>query len=256
MAVCATANVSLMAALDDGGDGDAAGEAAEAELHAAADLVFAASAAAEANLARALHDGGAPAAEVLQKIEYSVGLRRELLMRASAGGAAAARVNYAQALANHGSMLIAYDDITAGRRVLLSALQAGRAAAHVPTLRAVLTNLINLGGGGVPILGGAADGDEAEGEEGAAVADAAISRAETDGFVEELDALLARGGRQVESECSICLAPLRPDGDAAADEAAEPVCVLGCSHRFHRRCIVGWSRRDARCPQCMAPMAS
>ena len=75
-------------------------------------------------------------------------------------------------------------------------------------------------------------------------------------IVEELDALLARGGRQVESECSICLAPLRPDGDAAADEAAEPVCVLGCSHRFHRRCIVGWSRRDARCPQCMAPMAS
>ena len=177
-------------------------------------------------------------------------------MRASAGGAAAARVNYAQALANHGSMLIAYDDIPAGRRVLLSALQAGRAAAHVPTLRAVLTNLINLGGGGVPILGGAAEVDEAAAEEGAAVADEAISRAETDGFVEELDELLARGGRQVESECSICLAPLRPDGDAAADEAAEPVCVLGCSHRFHRRCIVGWSRRDARCPQCMAPMAS
>ena len=49
-------------------------------------------------------------------------------MRASAGGAAAALDgNYAQALANHGPMRIAYDDVAAGRRVLLSALQAAAA---------------------------------------------------------------------------------------------------------------------------------
>ena len=158
------------------------------------DLVFAASAAAEANLARALHDGGAPAAEVLQKIEYSVGLRRALSCarvgdNGRGGGRGQLRAGARQSRLDAHRM---HDEIAAGRRVLLSALQAGRVAAHVPTLRAVLTNLIMPRRRWRPHPRRRGRGRRGGGRRRRRWADEAISRAETDGFVEELDALRAR----------------------------------------------------------------
>ena len=150
-------------------------------------------------------------------------------MRASAGGAAAARATTRR---RSPTTARCSSRTTTLPPAAASSSARCRRAAPPPTCRRCApsaTNLINLGGGGVPILGGAADGDEAEGEEGAAAADEAISRAETDGFVEELDARARRppGGERVlaSRRCGV-------DGAAAADEAAER-CVLGCSHRFH-----------------------
>ena len=110
----------------------------------------------------------------------------------------------------------------------------------MPTLRAVLTNLINLGGGGVPILGGAADGDEAEGEAGAAAADAAISRAS--GFVEELDALLAAAAARWRRVFHLprAAATRRRAADGRRSRCASSV-LAPLPPAVH----AGWSRRDA-----------
>ena len=155
----------------------------------------------------------------------TVGLRREFA-RASAGGAAAARGNHARRSPTTARCHRVREPPPAAAS---RALQAA-APLPTPTLRAN-TNLINLGGG-VPILGGAADG-EGEGEEGAAVADAAISRAETDGFEKPASRAAAARWRVSAPFALRCCVRRRCScrrGGAVSSGArtAPPRCIVGC----------------------------
>ncbi|MCL7027289.1 hypothetical protein MKW94_029875 [Papaver nudicaule] len=46
--------------------------------------------------------------------------------------------------------------------------------------------------------------------------------------------------------CSVCL----QDMDSGADDAV----VLKCSHTFHKKCMLEWSRRKPNCPLCRHDM--
>ncbi len=44
--------------------------------------------------------------------------------------------------------------------------------------------------------------------------------------------------------CAICWEDLEPSQSSV---------VLGCSHRFHYKCLAEWSKRSSQCPMCREP---
>ena len=97
------------------------------------------------------------------------------------------------------------------------------------------------------------------------VAHAAVGPAEAEAFRSRLNRLLVQMGRSPETSCSICLEPLAPPADCAAEGAASGggsggaggppdscVRVLGCSHQFHCGCLSTWQRTTSNhaCPLC------
>jgi len=69
-------------------------------------------------------------------------------------------------------------------------------------------------------------------------------------------------GRSVEMSCSICLEPLAPSADGAAEDAAglgrtgppdSYVRVMECYHQFHYGCSMSWRNTASNgqaCPLC------
>ena len=168
------------------------------------------------------------------------------------------------------------DEEGRGRRLDALARGAWREAARLARLggdavteRAILTNLLNAGlppeaGGAVGMgsLGGVAPAPAPAGAAapapeafGAAAAAAAVRTAAPEavaaaevalrGHEARLKELLAAGGRAVDTTCAICFEALEP-----ADAAAGELCVLPCSHLFHRGCAQRWALQKATCPVC------
>jgi len=96
-------------------------------------------------------------------------------------------------------------------------------------------------------------------------AHAAMGPAEAEAFRSRLNLLLAQMGRSPETSCSICLEPLAPPADGAADDAASGddsrntsgtpdscVRVADCFHQFHHGCLFAWLRTTSKyvCPLC------
>ena len=49
-----------------------------------------------------------------------------------------------------------------------------------------------------------------------------------------------------QGDCSICLEPLLVE----EDERTSNVCILGCKHMYHTKCINEWRERQRTCPLC------
>jgi len=96
-------------------------------------------------------------------------------------------------------------------------------------------------------------------------AHAAVGLAEAEAFRSRLNQLLVQMGRSVETSCSICLEPLAPPAEGAAEdavvgggsgEAGGPsgscVYVMICQHQFHYGCLVSWRHiaPNYACPLC------
>ncbi len=47
-----------------------------------------------------------------------------------------------------------------------------------------------------------------------------------------------------EKQCAICWEELSPSQSSV---------LLGCSHRFHYKCLAEWAKRSSQCPMCRAP---
>jgi len=96
----------------------------------------------------------------------------------------------------------------------------------------------------------------------------AVRLAEAEVFRSRLNQLLVQMGRSPETDCSICLEPLAPPADGAAEDAAggrgnggaggpADLCVrviFICNHQFHLGCLSTWRRTTSshkyKCPLC------
>jgi len=98
-----------------------------------------------------------------------------------------------------------------------------------------------------------------------AAAHAAVEPAEAEAFRSRLNQLLVQMGRSPETSCSICLEPLAPPADSAAEDIAcvggsgsargpseSCVLVLCYNHQFHNGCIMSWRNTTSNraCPLC------
>jgi len=94
-------------------------------------------------------------------------------------------------------------------------------------------------------------------------AHATVMPAEAEALRSRLNQLLVRTGRSPETSCSICLEPLAPPADGAAEYAVGGsggaggpsgswVYVMNCQHQFHYSCITSWRRTTSTlvCPLC------
>ena len=94
-------------------------------------------------------------------------------------------------------------------------------------------------------------------------AHAAVTPAEAEALRSRLNQLLVQTGRSVELSCSICLEPLAPPVDGAAEDAAggsggaggtsdSCVRVWNCNHQFHDGSLSTWLRTSSNraCPLC------
>ena len=91
-------------------------------------------------------------------------------------------------------------------------------------------------------------------------AHAAVTPAEAEALRLRLNQLLVQMGREPETSCSICLDPLAPPADGAAEDAVggggsgvtgglsdSCVRVLNCDHQFHNGCLSTWQRTTSSC---------
>jgi len=94
---------------------------------------------------------------------------------------------------------------------------------------------------------------------------ASVGPAEAKSLCSRLNQLLVQMGREPETSCSICLEPLAPPADGAAEDATSGggsggaggpadscVRVLNCNHQFHDGCLLTWLRTTSSraCPLC------
>jgi len=131
------------------------------------------------------------------------------------------------------------EEVAEAEACLREALALGENLGHVKVKMKTLRCLINLGG----------------------YAHTAVEPAEAEAFRSRLNELLVQMGREPETSCSICLDPLAPPADGAAEDAAggngsgpsdSCVYMLSCDHQFHNRCLLTWQRTtgNAACPLC------
>jgi len=93
-------------------------------------------------------------------------------------------------------------------------------------------------------------------------AHAMVGPAEAETFRVRLNQLLVQMCREPETSCSICLEPLAPSADGAAEDAAglggtgpsdSCVRVLECYHQLHYGCSMSWRNTASNwqeCPLC------
>jgi len=179
-------------------------------------------------------------------IRQAVALRRRLL-RAAAPGVPTldAQRMLAEELSDMGLVLTApgSDKMAEAEACLREALALGEGLGHAFVTDKTLRYLINICG-----------------EE-----HAAVGPAEAEAFRLRLNQLLVQMGRSPETSCSICLEPLAPPADGAAEDAAGSggsgsaggppdlcVRVLACRHSFHHGCLATWGRTATShaCPIC------
>ncbi|KAF2246730.1 hypothetical protein BU26DRAFT_52137 [Trematosphaeria pertusa] len=57
-------------------------------------------------------------------------------------------------------------------------------------------------------------------------------------------------------ECSICTCDFAcPSSESGDEENADPAVKLSsCGHAFHQSCVLPWTERSSRCPNCRAEM--
>jgi len=177
----------------------------------------------------------------LELLRQAVGLWRQELPTAAPGqDALTAQRMLADQLSTLGSVLMDGSDRKAEAETCLhEALALGENTGGVQLKVKTLRCLINLCGR----------------------AGAAVGPAEAEGLRSRLNQLLVQMGREPETSCLICLEPLAPPADGAAEDAAGSdgsgisdscVRVLYCNHQFHHGCLFTWLRtigNDA-CPIC------
>jgi len=191
-----------------------------------------------------LDDLGEERQRSLELLRQAVGLRRQALRTAVPGQntltAQQLECMLADQLSTLGSVVMDGSDGTAEAETCLrEALALGENLGVVQLKVKTLRHLINLCGR----------------------AGAAVGPAEVEALSSRLNQLLVQMGREPETSCSICLEPLAPPADGAAEDAAgcggsgpSASCmrVLRCNHQFHHGCLLTWHRTTANnaCPLC------
>jgi len=177
----------------------------------------------------------------LELMRTSVTFWRQVVRAAAPGvDTLSAERMLADQLSSLGGMLKAHGSyrMAEAEACLREALALGKGSGDVLLSVTILTYLINLCG----------------------KAHATVGRAEAEALRSRLNLLLVQMGRSRETSCSICLEPLAPPADGAAEDAAgggsgpldSCVCVMGCHHQFHRGCVSTWLRAAPirACPLC------
>jgi len=198
------------------------------------------------NLGDCLNDTGEEQQRSLELLRQAVALRRQALQTAAPGHYTRdAKRRLVEQLPTFGAVLEAHgsDGMTEAEACLREALALGEGLGEVGLSIYTLSFLVNLGG----------------------EAHAAVGRAEAEVFRSRLNQLLVQMGRSSETNCSICLEPLAPPADGAAEDAAgggggsgaigplvSCVRVLSCYHQFHHCCLFTWLRTTSNyvCPLC------
>jgi len=200
---------------------------------------------ARANLGTCLFKMGVERQRTLELLRQAVALRRQAMRtKAPCHVTLDARRGLADDLSilgvvqNHDS-----DGMAEAEACLRKALALGEGLRDVGLTVKTLTYLINLCG----------------------TENATMGPAEAEAFRLRLNQLLVQMGRSPETSCSICLEPLAPPADGAAEDAAggrgsggtggpSDLCVrvLSCHHMFHRGCLFTWQRTGSNsvCPIC------
>jgi len=177
-------------------------------------------------------------------LRQAVALRRQAVRTAGPGrNTLNAQGLLADQLSNLGFLqTLCSDGVAEAEACLREALALGEGLGDVLLTGKTLRRLVNLG----------------------CEAHAAVGPAEAEAFRSRLNQLLVQMGRSVETSCSICLEPLAPPADGAAEDAAggggsdgagvglnSCVRVLECEHQFHHGCLSTWhSASDRVCPLC------
>jgi len=182
-----------------------------------------------------LYELGEERQRSLELLRQAVALRRQELRTAAPGqGTLIAQRMLADELSTLGIVVMKGSDGKAEAETCLrEALALGENLGAVQLKVKTLRCLINLGG----------------------EAGAAVGPAEAEALRSRLTKLLVQMGREPETSCSICLEPLAPLADGAADGSGPPdscVRVLSCNHQFHHGCLWTWRRTigKAACPLC------
>jgi len=182
----------------------------------------------------------------LELLRQAVALWRQLLRMAAPGKETlSAQRMLANELSTLGFVLKEYgsDGMAEAEACLREALALGEGLGDVMLTLKTLSYLINLCG-----------------EE-----HAAMGHAEAEAFRSRLSQLLVQMGRSPETSCSICLEPLAPPADGAAEDATgrggsggaggpsdSCVRVWSCFHQFHHGCLSTWRCMTSNhaCPLC------
>jgi len=188
-----------------------------------------------------LHLMGEEQQRSLELLRQAVALRRQAVRTAAPGGHDTVRAQQGLAydLSALGLMLKApvSERMVEADACLLEALALSKGLDDMVLAVRTLTHLINLCGEAHAVVGPAA-----------AMA-----------FRSRLNQHLVQMGRSVETSCSICLEPLAPPADDAAEDAVvgggssdlnSCVRVLECEHQFHYVCLVSWRCMSPHCPLC------
>jgi hypothetical protein len=201
---------------------------------------------ARSSLALTLHRLGEEPQRSLELIRQAVALWRLMVRPLAPGQDTLNARGLANQLSTLGGVLTAHgsDGMAEAEACLREALALGEGLGDVRLAVKTLTYLINLCG----------------------EAHATVGPAEAEVFRSRLNQLLVQMGRSPETSCSICLEPLAPPADGAAEDAAggggiggvgDPpgscVRMLACHHQFHYGCLSTWGRTGARshaCPLC------
>jgi len=181
----------------------------------------------------------------LKLLRQAVALWRQILRTAAPGeDTLSAQRMLADELCNLGAVQTkCSDEMAGGEACLREALALGEGVGDVGMIVQALRYLINLCG----------------------EVHATVWPAEAEALHSRLNQLLVKIGRSPETSCSICLEPLAPLADGAADDAAGSdasrnasctpdscVRVLNCNHQFHHGCLSSWRRTTSNyaCPLC------
>jgi len=200
---------------------------------------------ARASLGTYLHMMGLEGQRGLELLRQAVALRRQSMRMAAPGSNT---LDVQRGLADDLSVLGASqvrdsDGMAEAEACLREALERSEGLGDVLLTVKTLTHLINLCG----------------------APHATMGPADAEAFRLRLNQILVQMGRSPETSCSICLEPLAPSADGAAEDAAgggggsgagDPsdscVRVLGCCHQFHRGCLFTWRHTGSNlaCPIC------
>jgi len=177
----------------------------------------------------------------LELLRQAVALWRQILRTAAPGEEIrTAQRMLANELCNLGFVLKGHgsDGMAEAEACLREALALSEGLGDVLLTGKILTYLINLCG----------------------EAHATVGPAEAEAFRSRLNQLFVDMERSPETSCSICLEPLAPPADGAAEDAAggggsggvggpadSCLRVMSCNHQFHHGCLWTWQRTTSNC---------